>query len=169
MVTVAVAFDAAGRRCESGAILDARDRAGRGSGRRQPLARRGGDRRRYFARRLRSRCQRASGRGSEGKDDFEHMKQLKPAIATAGQAEFEVPGFPLPAIVTVNGTFLRRATGLPRTSASRWSRRWARATIWARLSSGTKVRCTRCSAGLASHTPRRGEAITTGARSLTFC
>lgn len=37
------------------------------------------------------------------------MKQLPPIIATAGQVEFDVPGFALPALVTVNGTILQPA------------------------------------------------------------
>ena len=37
------------------------------------------------------------------------MHQLDPIVATAGQVEFDVPGFALPALLTINGVILQPA------------------------------------------------------------
>lgn len=58
------------------------------------------------------------------------MKQLDPIVATVGQVEFDVPGFELPALVTVNGTILQPAD---------WSADGERVTLVAPLGEGDEL------------------------------
>lgn len=58
------------------------------------------------------------------------MKQLQPLIATAGQVAFDVPGFALPALVTVNGVILQPAD---------WSADGERVTLVAPLGEGDEL------------------------------
>lgn len=58
------------------------------------------------------------------------MLQTDSIIATAGQVEFDVPGFALPALVTVNGTILQPAD---------WSAEGERVTLAAPLGEGDEV------------------------------
>lgn len=58
------------------------------------------------------------------------MKQLDPIVATSGQVAFDMPGFALPALVTVNGVII---------SPADWSADGERLTLVAPLGEGDEL------------------------------
>lgn len=58
------------------------------------------------------------------------MKQLDPIVATVGQVAFDLPGFALSALVTVNGVIL---------SPADWSADGERVTLVASLGEGDEL------------------------------